>query len=123
MPARSLALALLFVLGCGCEPAPPLEPTYENVAAVFDASCSFRSCHGGTGAGAARLNFDTAAERGISYDRLLVSVPSCMYDAWSLVEPYDPEHSWLMEKIAGSHSTGSALDFVPPPEDMWEHGL
>lgn len=121
--SRRLVLAVSFVLGCGCQPAPPLPATYENVAAVMDASCSFRSCHGGTGAGAARLNFDTATERGISYDRLMVSVDSCMYDAMPLVDPYHPENSWLMEKIAGPHSTGSALDFRPRPEDGWEHGL
>src|SRR5687768_13680702 len=97
---RLLALAVLAgALGCGCQPAPPLEPTYENVAAIFEASCSFRSCHGGTGVGAGALNFVRARENEISYDRLLVSVPSCMYDIMPLVDPFHPENSWLMVKI------------------------
>lgn len=116
------SLVALGALGA-CTPTPPpvvLEPTYANVAAVFESSCSFRSCHGGTGAGAARLNFERARLAGVAYDTLLVGVPSCMYDAMPLVDPGHPENSWLMIKVAGAH-TGTALDFTPAAD--WDPGL
>jgi hypothetical protein len=103
----------------GCDPGP-LEPTYQNVAGIFDSSCSFNSCHGGT-RGSSRLNFDAAREDGILYTDLLVGVPACQYDRMPLIDPGHPENSWLYIKITHAHDADGYLTFTPA--DDWEPGI
>lgn len=119
MSRASVSLLFTGIL-VACAPEPPLEPTYANVAALFEASCSFDSCHGGRGVGAATLNFAAARAAGVSYDLLLVGEPACMYDRMPLVDPGNPDNSWLMLKVAGPHM-GSAVAFTPASD--WDHGL
>ena len=72
----SLVSCLLALVGCG-DPEP-LEPTYENVAAVIHRSCggASNSCHGGIN-GNARLNFGLAAERARALDVRAGDAASC----------------------------------------------
>lgn len=59
-------------------------------------SCAFAAtCHGGTGAGKAQLNFKAGAD----LHEVLVNVPACENDAMMRVTPGDPEHSWLWLKL------------------------
>lgn len=112
---RKFAAASLPFLLAACGPPPPLEPTYGNIAAIFDASCSFdTSCHGGT-RGAARINFDAARNDGILYTDLLVGVPSCEYDYMPLIDPGHPENSWLYIKVTQAHDADGNILFTPDP--------
>lgn len=114
-----LALLALALVACG--PPPPIEPTYENVAAIFDSSCSFRtSCHGGT-RGAARLNFEAARNDDILYTDLLVGTPACEYDFMPLIDPGRPENSWLYIKITQAHDADGYILFTPDP--AWDPGI
>ncbi|AKF10658.1 hypothetical protein [Sandaracinus amylolyticus] len=133
----SILIVLLMLAGCGGDDdatpgtdggSPPVDArvqmdapmlpsgTYESVAPIFDRACSFASCHGGAGDGAGGLNFEAAERAGQSYDEILVNQPACQYDAMDLVEPNDPENSWLYVKMAGPHD-GPDIDFTP--EDGW----
>lgn len=96
----------------------PLPGTYENVSMIFTASCAFRSCHGGAGAGAAQLNLERAIAMGTLREEL-VDRASCQYDDLPRVRAGDPMNSWLYLKIAGPH-TGTRLDFTPDPS--WDEG-
>ena len=116
-PGMLSPLALLALMGC--EPGP-LEPTYENIAGIFDSSCSFSSCHGGT-RGAGTLNFVAAREAGMLYTELLVSVPACQYDRMPLIDPGHPENSWLYVKVSGEHTADGSLIFTPAPD--WDPGV
>lgn len=117
MPYRSsLVLAVLALALSACEPGP-LAPTYENVATIFESSCSFNSCHGGT-RGAARLNFDEAIADGVLFTDLLVGTPSCEYDRMPLIDPGRPENSWLYIKITQAHDEDGYIAFTPA--DDWE---
>jgi hypothetical protein len=100
---------------------PPLDPTYENVAAIFETSCSFRtSCHGGT-RGAARLNFELARTEGLLYTDLLVGQPACEYDFMPLIDPGHPENSWLYVKVTQAHDADGYIEFEPDP--AWDPGI
>jgi len=120
MKRAAFLLLLLPALACGDD--APLEPTYENVAAVIERSCggSSMSCHGGI-RGNASLNFGIAEGEGSPYTELLVGVESCEYDFMPRVDPGNPENSWLMIKLEGAHSENSKLLFEPDPG--WDSGL
>ena len=100
--------------------AAPTPATYANLAALFERSCSFNSCHGGVGAGSARLNFAAARGRGTPYTMLLNGVAACEYSAMPLVDPGHPDNSWLFLKCAGPH-----MGMVPTftPSATWDPGL
>ena len=108
----SLVSCLLALVGCG-DPEP-LEPTYENVAAVIHRSCggASNSCHGGIN-GNARLNFGLAEGEGTPYTELLVDVPACEYDAMPRVDPGNPDNSWLWIKLQGAHDAEGRILFTP----------
>jgi len=118
---RALCLSLcLSAFACG-DPEP-LEPTYENVAAVLERSCgaSSMSCHGGV-RGNANLNLGTAMATGQPYTEILVGVESCEYSLMPLVDPGNPDNSWLMVKIDGAHDENGRLLFEPDP--AWDPGI
>ena len=130
---RRLVLSALSTLALACTPStsPPVDAgvdapdawqaaTYANVALLFERSCSFMSCHGGAGMGAAHLNFAAAHAAGTPYTTLLVGVPACEYSAMPLVTAGDPDASWLYLKVAGPH-TGLDVEFTPSP--TWDSGL
>jgi hypothetical protein len=93
--------------------------TYEGVAAIFERSCAFRTCHGGPGSGSSRLNLETAIASG-DFRTALVGVPSCQYSAMPLVDPGRPDRSWLVIKLEGPHTMGR-IDFTPDPS--WDPGI
>ncbi len=79
---------------------PALEPTLSNVnAVVFQQSCAFNSCHGSAGA-AGGLDLQAAN----LHAELLGHDVSGNAGA-SLVEPGDPENSWLYEIMASCTPT------------------
>lgn len=112
-----LALAALAPVLAACpgeDPPKAAEPTYANVAAVLQQSCTFgSSCHGGEGAGRARLNLAKALASGDARPTLLAA--ACQYSAWKRVDPGAPERSWLITKIAGAHAGEGKLAFTPDP--------
>lgn len=132
MRRTRLASALLVVLtACGSpEPADPGDggpgdsgppPTdYASVATIVERACSFATCHGGPGMGAAQLNFQAARMAGTPYTELLVDQPACQYSAMDLVEPGDPDASWLMIKLVGPHTSGR-IEFTP--DASWDPGI
>lgn len=116
MTARPLLLAPLLVLvACGGTDGP-IEPTYENVAAVIERSCATASpsCHGGV-RGSARLNFEAFDEAGLPYTDALVNVEACEYSFLDLVTPGDPDRSWLMLKLEHEYDADGNLIFTPDP--------
>lgn len=115
---RTLVAALALFGSVGCAQGP-LEPTYENIAGIFDSSCSFSTCHGGTSA--AMLNFVAAREAGVLYTDLLIDVPSCEYDRMPLIDPGNPENSWLYVKVTQAHEADGTLIFTPAPD--WDPGI
>lgn len=86
---------------------PTLAPTLTNVAAaVFAQSCSFNACHGA--AAAAGLDL-TAADL---HDELLGHQVAGNPGA-TLVEPGDPEGSWLYQMIAKCEPEGGTGSHMP----------
>lgn len=119
--AFTFALALVScgppTTGTGDAGPTALPGTYANVANIFSRSCSFSSCHGGPGAGAAMLNL----QRSITAGTLVADLgrPACEYAPMPLLTPGDPMNSWLYLKVAGPH-TGIEIDFTPSAS--WDHG-
>ena len=92
---------LVLVLAVGCEAATDAEVSdgggaalYPRVVEIIERSCAYVRCHAGPLIGA-RVSF----ARGADYASQLVSVPACEYERMARVEPFDPEHSWLMVKL------------------------
>jgi hypothetical protein len=127
---RGTAALLLGVLVSACGSSSPgptdasvdapmaLPPTYANVTALLTRSCTFSSCHGGAGGGQAHLNLQRSITNGTLVADLMT--PACEYGAMPLLDPGHPENSWLFVKVAGAHSTGTAIDFTPAAS--WDHG-
>lgn len=93
----------------GPPPPPPPPPTAfgpnfsEIQASVFTPTCASSSCHGG-GAPAAGLNLTSAN----SYAEL-VNITSSQDGNFLLVEPTDPDNSYLIQKMEGSASGGGVM--------------
>ncbi|MFO7562232.1 MAG: hypothetical protein R6X02_06285 [Enhygromyxa sp.] len=90
---------------------PELEPTLSNVsAAVFQASCTFNACHGQSGQ-AAGLNLQAPDLLTELLEHEVVGNPG-----GSLVEPGDPDNSWLyqvMSSCAPMSSGGGIASHMP----------
>ena len=75
--------------------SPDLIPTLQNVAdVVFDQSCSFNACHG-SAAAAGGLDLQSPNLFAELMDHQVVGNPGA-----TLVEPGDPESSWLYQIMA-----------------------
>ena len=120
-----LTLQLLLILGCGDDdpPSPP-EATYEAVEEIVRQSCatSAAACHGGPGEGAGRLNFGRRLMAGEPITLALNAVSACQYDRWSLVEPGNPDESWLMIKLLAAHDAEGVITGFTP-DAAWDPGL
>ncbi|MEM9190672.1 MAG: hypothetical protein AAGF12_15915 [Myxococcota bacterium] len=98
--------------------AGPIEPTFENVDMVIRRSCTFsNSCHGGPGMGQGQLNFALARDAGEPFTAALQMAdgmprPACEYDLLPLIDPGNPDGSWLMIKVGGPMTMG-VIDFTP----------
>jgi hypothetical protein len=81
---------------------PDLEPTLSNVfAAVFQPSCMFNACHGQSGQ-AAGLNLQAPDLLAELLDHQVLGSPGT-----SLVEPGDPDNSWLYQVMASCTPTAN----------------
>jgi hypothetical protein len=98
--------------------ASTLSP-HDQVSAILGAgpeqrgTCSIASCHGdpaAEGIASAGLNLKKSAD----LTELLVGKKSCEAPALNLVEPGDPDKSWLYIKLTGATKTGSK-DLEPDP--------
>ena len=67
---------------------------YPQVEAILTKSCALERCHRGQVFGGGLL-----FPRGGDLHAALVGVPACEYERFALVEPGDPESSWLMVKL------------------------
>jgi hypothetical protein len=121
-PRSALPLWLVLyatLAACGGDDEPTtLEPTYDNVEAIVARSCAFNtSCHGGA-TGQARLNFALHLDAGEPITTAFENPdgsprPSCEYDLMPVVDPGDPDNSWLMVKIEGDVTPDGLVDFTP----------
>jgi hypothetical protein len=124
--ACALLTAPLSGIGCsGDDTPPPADPTYENVEPIIRTSCAFSSsCHGGMGNGQSMLNFGRHLTAGEPFTMALFdgmnNRPACQYDMMPLIEPGDPDNSWLMVKIDGMHDMGT---IVFMPDASWDPGI
>lgn len=123
---RFLLVSLTLALGAACgddtrtgatdagsDAGPPPAGDYASVAQVFSTGCALSaSCHGGAGPGAAGLNLQAARDGETTYDALLVDVASCQYPPMPLVDPGNPDNSWLYVKMTGPHE-GARITFEP----------
>ena len=86
----------------------PLAPTLESIQAnVFDASCIV--CHSGAGAPLG-LRLDSA-----SSFTSLVGVPSRQAGSLLLVDPGNPDGSYLVQKLEGTAAEGAQMPLGGPP--------
>jgi hypothetical protein len=76
-----------------------------QVRALIERSCAKQVCHGEMVSNA-YLDFT-----GELHD-VLVNVPACEYDRMARVSPGDPDHSWIMIKLAGPQRFVQYLDFI-----------
>ncbi len=115
-------LALLASLSlAACTNPGPSGPagTYEEVAVVFNAACTFSSCHGGMGGGAGNLNL--MMPDGMPFTTRLVDVAACQYDALPLVDPGNPEGSYLWIKLTTPNGADGNITFTPAA--TWDPGI
>ncbi len=88
--------------------APTIEPTLTNVAGVvFQQSCSFNSCHG-----------DSAAVAGLNLQAPNLLAELLEHEvagnvSATLVEPGDPDSSWLYQIIANCEPEGGTGNHMP----------
>jgi hypothetical protein len=84
--------------GGGAGAGADLQPeSYAAVVDILQRSCTYVRCHSGTPVGGA-----LDLTRGSDYAAALIGVPACEYERMHRVEPYDPEHSWLLLKLTAS---------------------
>jgi hypothetical protein len=112
-----LLLALAWTSACGDDGGEKATPpaTNEEVAALLGAgpggtgSCSVASCHGS--AAEAELDITKTA----NLRELFVGVPACEAPGFDLVEPGDPERSWLWIKLTGEREDGTTGELKADP--------
>lgn len=93
---------------------------YAEVEAILARSCAFERCHSGALVGAG-----LALPRGGDYHAALVGRTACEYERMALVEPGDPDRSWLMVKLTAPFRDRDDpypfyIEFTP--DEDWEEG-
>ena len=119
-----LLVLLLGATACSEETTPPTPATYEAVEEIIVGRCATNaaSCHGGDGEGSGRLNFGRLLAMGAPITDAMNGVTACQYSQWSLVEPGNPEESWLMVKLVHEFDAdGNIVGFDPDPS--WDPGI
>ncbi|NVB42053.1 hypothetical protein G6O69_29785 [Pseudenhygromyxa sp. WMMC2535] len=88
--------------------APTLEPSLSNVAGVvFQQSCTFNACHGSS-AQAAGLDLQAPDLHAELFDHEIIGNVGA-----TLVEPGDPESSWLYRILADCEPQGGSGSHMP----------
>jgi hypothetical protein len=88
--------------------APTLAPTLDNVfAAVFQPSCMFSACHGQAGQ-AAGLDLQAPNLLAELLDHEVLGSPGT-----ALIEPGDPDSSWLYQIMANCAPDGGSGNHMP----------
>jgi hypothetical protein len=118
MRPTTLAIPLLILTACGDkdddsgatdtgEESGP-EPTWENVRDdVLVPSCGFSSCHAPPGSAQFGVDADSLADD-------YVEVPAFQDESYFLVDPGNPDDSYLLMKLEGA--AGISNDAMPPPD-------
>lgn len=114
LPIRSrivltVAAALSALSIAACAPAPPLSAVEQQ---VFARGCVFSSCHGASGSPAGGLSL-----AGSTFEKL-VNVKATLAPQKQRIVPFDPEQSFLFEKI--SQDKPSAGVRMPPGQPLAE---
>ncbi len=109
----------LFMMCSGQQKDPgkeKLKPTLSSIQAnVFDKNCTSPGCHGGL-----QPQDELYLEDGQSY-RNLVNVPSIQIQDLLLVNPGEPDSSYLLDKLEGLKLVGERMpmgDSELPAEDI-----
>lgn len=104
----SLALVGLALIAAGCKEPPPLSQIEQQ---IFTRSCNFSSCHSGSGSTiSAGLNLESP-----SFGKL-VNVKSGAVAGKMRVVPFDPDQSYLMEKLTQAKPTaGGRMPLASDP--------
>lgn len=129
LSAVSSTLLSVVCLACGDDAAAgPRNPHYVAAEAALKQGCfaSSADCHG-KGGGLSGLDLGAAIATG-DIRGALVNVPACEYDLMDLVEPGDPDASWLMEKLTGDFvslqdadpPTANHGDLLFTPDPSWD---
>lgn len=128
-----LTLGSAALSGCGDDAAPgdTRNPQYVAAETAIKQGCfaNNANCHGGTG-GLAGLNLGAAITAG-DMRTALVNVPSCEYSLMDLVEPGDPDNSWLIVKVTAPFvAMGDANppatqvgDLIFTPDSTWNESM
>ncbi|SRR6266581_3457889 len=104
-----LAATLLTLAACGGgsgDNAPPvgLQPTLASIQDnVFTVTCAVSGCHSGAGA-----PYGLQLDRGFSAGNL-ISVPSGQDPNLIRVVPFDPDASFLIQKLDGTQTVGERM--------------
>jgi len=117
-----LALALAWYLSACAGPAVgpsvpgggqiPLEATFSSISAVvFTPKCTSTACHAGTGGPPPDLSTSAAYAA-------LVNSPSAQADRMLLVTPREPDQSYLLLKLLGTHATAGFGAVMPPDGEL-----
>jgi hypothetical protein len=100
--------------GCVSRELPKVDAggaaLYREVDGIITDSCARQTCHGAL---VANAHMDLMAK---GFRAALVDVPSCEYDRMKRVAPGDPDHSWIMIKLAGPvrfRQYANFVDIVP----------
>lgn len=104
------------------DPSSPAVSFSKDVMPVFSTSCAFSSCHGSLSGDANGVYLGSDAAK---VHAEIVGIRSGELPTMSFVEPGDPEKSYLLRKMDGSHCvldpecTGSSCgDAMPKGEDL-----
>lgn len=90
----------------------PVEPTFSSISAVvFTPKCTSSACHAGTGSAPLDLTSEGAYAA-------LVNAPSVQTSEMALVTPREPDQSYLMRKLLGTHASTGIGAVMPPDGEL-----
>jgi hypothetical protein len=119
--------------GCGDDSGPagpqdsgfdahqaPIEPVYAEIERMFNRSCVFSACHGGSASGVGAMNFQPLLDAERPLTEALVDVPACQYHLMPRVDPGNPDNSWLWIKLDPERMDPSTGEIVFEPDPSFD---